>query len=113
MDCCPRLVYKYDKRTKKILVSDKYGCNYCDECITTADELLKDVDTQYNKQDMVDIHNLSADGLYDFIFVVESTGALPPEQIVLSAIDVISEKLKTINEAANPIDNVEFAVNYY
>lgn len=32
-----------------------------------------------------------------FIFRVEGTGALPPEDIVLTALDVLSSKLQTIS----------------
>jgi len=84
---CPTKVYKYDEETKRVEVEDAVRCMYCLECKKKAADFGKpDLVTIGSKQDR-------------FIFSVEVTGALRPEEIVLSALNVL--KLKLANVQAN------------
>eukprot|EP01114_Cavostelium_apophysatum_P005782 TRINITY_DN1695_c0_g1_i1.p1 TRINITY_DN1695_c0_g1~~TRINITY_DN1695_c0_g1_i1.p1 ORF type:complete len:294 (+),score=52.46 TRINITY_DN1695_c0_g1_i1:152-1033(+) len=84
---CPTKVYKYDEDSKRVDIEDAVRCMYCQECKKKAVELGKpDLVTVTSKQDR-------------FIFSVEVTGALKPEEVVLSALNVL--KLKLANVQAN------------
>jgi len=84
---CPTKVYKYDEDTKKVDIEDSQRCMYCRECIKKSIE--------FGKPDLVTIKQ-SEDR---FIFKVEVTGSLRPEEVVLSALNVL--KLKLANVQAN------------
>lgn len=84
---CPTKVYKYVEESKRVEIEDAVRCMYCQECKRKAADLGKpDLVTIGSKQDR-------------FIFSVEVTGALRPEEIVLSALNVL--KLKLANVQAN------------
>jgi len=80
-------VYKYDEDSKKVEVEDAVRCVYCQECKNKA--------IDYGKPDLVYIGNKPD----RFIFTVETTGSLRPEEVVLSALNVL--KLKLANVQAN------------
>jgi len=84
---CPTKVYKYDEEAKRVEIEDAVRCMYCQECKKKA--------ADYGKPDLVTI-NMKQDR---FIFTVEVTGALRPEEVVLSALNVL--KLKLANIQAN------------
>jgi len=82
---CPTGVYKYDEKTAQVSIEDKMQCTYCDECKKKADAL--------GKPDLVTINTIND----RFIFTVETTGSLRPEEVVLSALSVLKEKLINLN----------------
>jgi len=79
--CCPTKVFAYREQTRQVVVEDATRCTYCQECINKADQL--------GVPDAVSIKEKPE----RFIFSVESTGAVKPEQIVLTALSVIKDKL--------------------
>jgi len=84
---CPTKVYRYDEDSKTVDIEDANRCTYCNECKKKAIEL--------NKPELVTI-NARQD---KFVFTVETTGSLKPEEVVLSALNVL--KLKLANLQAN------------
>ena len=83
---CPRKVYRLDDLKLTVEIEDVNACNLCNECI----KYTKDINV--NNAIRID------ESENKFIFTVESTGALPPEDIVIKALKVLSQKLKTIQE---------------
>lgn len=87
MASCPRKVYRYNELRNAIDVEDADACTLCDECVA------------YTKGAGLDTKCVEIDEIEDiFIFTVESTGALPPEDIVIRAMKILSVKLKTLSE---------------
>jgi len=83
VNSCPTKVYKYDEETHRIDIEDALRCTFCQEC--------KKMGEYMNKPDLVSIGTKPE----RFIFTVETTGALRPEEVVLSALNVL--KLKLVN----------------
>jgi len=93
VNSCPTKVYKFDEDTKKVDIDDAMKCTFCNECKKKADEL--------GKQDLVNILTKPD----RFIFTVETTGALRPEEVVLSALSVLKLKLGTLQAYGVPKTN--------
>lgn len=86
---CPTNVFKHDERSNRIVVADARKCVYCDECI----EACKLVDPKNTAT--ASVIRIERD-MRTFIFTVETSGALPPEDVVLSALEVLKNKLTLI-----------------
>lgn len=71
----------------KISVHNAWHYNYDDECIEKAREMKKD--------GLVTINPMQN----RFLFTLEATGALPPEDIVLTAIRELRTKLEVFNSS--------------
>jgi DNA-directed RNA polymerase II subunit RPB3 len=78
---CPTEVYKFNEEMRTVEVEQHLKCTYCEECIKKAD--------MFGKRDLVSIQPKPE----RFLFTIESTGSLRPEEILLSAIMVLKEKL--------------------
>jgi len=83
---CPTKVYKYNENTHAVEIEDSLKCMYCMECKKKAE--------YFQKEDAVTI----SQNVMKFYFTVETTGALRPEEIVLSAINAIKEKLSNVQQ---------------
>jgi len=82
---CPAKVYSYvPHQRNQVTIEDPLRCMYCMECKKKADT--------FGKPDLVVIEQKTD----RFIFTVETTGALKPEDIVLYAIQIIKRKLTDI-----------------
>jgi len=81
---CPTKVYKYDDSSKQVQIEDSLRCMYCMEC--------KKKSEYFNKPDAVQVIQKQD----RFIFTVETTGALKPEEVVLTAFKVLREKLANV-----------------
>lgn len=81
---CPTKVFRINPLTKEVEVENPSAYKYDDECILKAEEM--------GKPGLVDI-KMKMD---TFNFQVESTGAHPPEHIVLRALGILLEKLSVI-----------------
>lgn len=81
---CPARVFTYNENLHQVEIEDMMNCMYCNECKKKAQT--------YGKPDLVAINQK----LDRFHFTVETTGALKPEEIVLSALNVIKQKLTNI-----------------
>lgn len=100
---CPTGVYQYIDKTdtvdlidevkmenidKDLILKSNYKCTYCQECVLKSEE--------FGKKDLVSIKELKTKNGNTFLFHVESTGALKPEDIVLTAFGILQDKLKNI-----------------
>eukprot|EP00514_Thraustochytrium_sp_LLF1b_P009991 CAMPEP_0184550462 /NCGR_PEP_ID=MMETSP0199_2-20130426/20202_1 /TAXON_ID=1112570 /ORGANISM="Thraustochytrium sp., Strain LLF1b" /LENGTH=341 /DNA_ID=CAMNT_0026945339 /DNA_START=224 /DNA_END=1245 /DNA_ORIENTATION=+ len=94
---CPVDVYKLEERSGKISVDEqkRRKCMFCDECVklsdgwrtSVEDDPFVTVSTEPNK----------------YIFSVETTGALKPEEVVFSALKVLQNKLQLLGRKVNDI----------
>ena len=78
-DCalaCPRGVLKSDRRSKKIKILDIENCAMCKSCVRASSNGYINVGYLEN----------------DFIFRIETDGAMPPKEVLLKACDVLGEK---------------------
>ena len=87
-DCaqaCPRGILKSDKRSKKIKIVEEHEnspligveeCAMCKSCVRASDNGYINVGFRPN----------------DFIFRIETDGAMPPKEVLLKACDVLAEK---------------------
>jgi DNA-directed RNA polymerase II subunit RPB3 len=77
----PAPVFKYNEVTKKVEIDTPESYAYDGECLKKAEDMgVPGLVTITAKQDA-------------FIFTVESTGAIPPEDIVSRALEVLMRKL--------------------
>jgi DNA-directed RNA polymerase II subunit RPB3 len=91
---CPTRVYRYDEDRKEVEIEEAGRCTFCDECKKKAIQLqVPDLVSIRQKQDR-------------FLFTVETTGALRPEEVVRSALFVLTKKLQNLHAAIN--DDQEF-----
>lgn len=75
-DACPRGILKADKRSKKINIENIEDCSMCKSCVRASNNNYIDVSHEEN----------------DFIFRIETDGSRDPEDVLLKACDVLSEK---------------------
>lgn len=98
-DCCPVQVFgdtNMENDEQPLVVKNLEKCMYCKECELKCVEISNRVD-----------HDILAVTRDDkkFIFSVETTGALPPEDVVQQALQVIRNKLiKLQSEITEKID---------
>ena len=83
---CPTQVFELDPTTRRVIVKDPEAYTYDGECIKKAAEM--------GVPGLVEITPRSD----DFVFRVETTGALPPATVVVWALETIEEKLKGTQE---------------
>lgn len=86
-DICAKCVEKCLKKTlkiegNKIVVENPFECNLCMECTDVCPKGLIKVEPIENS----------------FIFNVETASGIPPEEIVLDAIDVLENKIKEFDK---------------
>eukprot|EP01112_Ceratiomyxa_fruticulosa_P001158 TRINITY_DN1114_c0_g1_i1.p1 TRINITY_DN1114_c0_g1~~TRINITY_DN1114_c0_g1_i1.p1 ORF type:complete len:301 (+),score=58.74 TRINITY_DN1114_c0_g1_i1:216-1118(+) len=86
---CPTKVYKYDETTRNVVVEDPLRCTFCKECIKKADS--------FGKPDLVKIEQKQD----RFHFTLETTGALRPEEVVISALQTLKDKLQNLKAQMN------------
>ena len=75
-EICPRNILKSDKRSKKLKLQNIEDCSMCRSCMR-ADE-----------NDYINV-GFESD---NFIFKIETDGSMPPEEVLLKACDVLSNK---------------------
>ncbi|KAL9649932.1 hypothetical protein ABK040_008667 [Willaertia magna] len=87
---CPTRVFKLTQDDRILIDLDK--CTYCMECREMAIEELN------LGRDFVTVKEKENEKLRrEFIFTVETTGSLPPEQIVMMGFDALVQKLHKIS----------------
>lgn len=84
VDSCPTRVYGYREARGEVYVENAEKCTYCEECLVFA----KNIDVP----DLVSVKQK----MDRFIFHVEATGQLKPDEIVMSALHTIQTKLSDI-----------------
>ena len=84
---CPRNVYRFNEMRNAVEIEDADKCILCIECVrfAQAEGLERAVKVGEREE--------------KFIFTVESTGVLAPEDIVSRALTILKEKLLTLSEA--------------
>mmetsp|Transcript_33192 Transcript_33192/g.93036 ORF Transcript_33192/g.93036 Transcript_33192/m.93036 type:complete len:312 (-) Transcript_33192:64-999(-) len=88
-ETCPTGVYTYNAIANKVDIEDAWKCTLCNACKDYAEE-------RFQKPDLVRIDTENAT---QFLFTVESSGALRPEEIVSEAFRVLQGKLMTVGES--------------
>eukprot|EP01133_Synstelium_polycarpum_P005278 gene5278-6116_t len=82
---CPTGVYQFNQHQRQqVTIEEPNRCMFCLECKKKAET--------FGKPDLVSVEQKTD----KFIFTVETNGALRPEEIVLSAIQIIKRKLTDI-----------------
>jgi DNA-directed RNA polymerase II subunit RPB3 len=92
VNSCPAKVYAYDQEKEMIDIENLGECMQCMDCTKCA--------TEMGKVGAVKV-DLEPD---QFIFTVESTGALAPEDIVQKALDILIDKM---NDLSHCVDTAE------
>lgn len=93
VEACPRDVLDYDEKNQSINIKDLLACNLCMECVEVAEENAIEV-----KGDPTQI-----------IFLLETNGALPVENIVTKASEILVEMTENFIEGFQ--EAVELAEN--
>ncbi|MDH5646838.1 MAG: DNA-directed RNA polymerase subunit D, partial [Candidatus Heimdallarchaeota archaeon] len=81
-DSCPRNVFEYDENNQSLNLRNLLDCNLCMECVHSSEE------------DSISVEGDSS----QIIFMLESTGALPVENIVTTASDLLIDGLQSFIE---------------
>lgn len=81
-ESCPRDVFEFDDKNKSLNIKNLLNCNLCMECVETAEKGSISV-----KGDPTQI-----------IFLIESNGSLPVENIIIKAADIVKERAETFIE---------------
>jgi len=84
VNSCPSRVFKMDDSTKKIDIEDSLLCTFCGECTKKAATM--------NVPDLVSIRDKED----RFMFNLETSGALTPQDIVMQSIRVLQSKISKI-----------------
>lgn len=95
VNSCPTKVYKLDVESQRVEIEDMKRCVYCNECKFKAND--------FGKPDLVSVQYKPE----RYVFTVESSGALRPEEIVSSALSVLKLKLGVVQTNLNQeMDNM-------
>jgi DNA-directed RNA polymerase subunit D len=73
---CPRGVLKFEEDKNQVLVVDAENCSMCKTCLKDCESEAIQIGVEEGK----------------FIFRIETDGSLPPEKVISTACDVLSEK---------------------
>ena len=128
-DACPSKVFTIDK--DEITVDKSEKCTYCEECLIKTQDFIKKKDkTDFKKlkeqKEKEGISKKEIDELKmnqgpsmnyreiikiepkanEFLFKVESTGALSPQKIVMEAFTILQKKFKDIDKMLNEIEEI-------
>ena len=83
---CPKKVYKFNEIKQTVDIEDVNKCNLCTECSRYTDSLKVDKAVKLDEDDN------------KFYFTIESTGALPPVEIVRKAFQILKKKIATFDK---------------
>lgn len=83
---CPRKVYKFNENRKVIDIENADNCSLCQECVKYAQEQGIERGVKIGEND------------FKFVFTVESTGALDPDEIVFRAMKLLHDKLGSLQD---------------
>eukprot|EP00670_Eutreptiella_braarudii_P027515 CAMPEP_0174375306 /NCGR_PEP_ID=MMETSP0811_2-20130205/114092_1 /TAXON_ID=73025 ORGANISM="Eutreptiella gymnastica-like, Strain CCMP1594" /NCGR_SAMPLE_ID=MMETSP0811_2 /ASSEMBLY_ACC=CAM_ASM_000667 /LENGTH=294 /DNA_ID=CAMNT_0015525389 /DNA_START=116 /DNA_END=1000 /DNA_ORIENTATION=+ len=99
-ECCPKKVFKYEPKTTLLEIERADDCIYCGECVMKAEDIGCDglVSVKFKR---------SRNGTHNFVFTVETTGALPAEEIVLRAFEITRSKLKMMKKKLTEVAQSE------
>jgi DNA-directed RNA polymerase II subunit RPB3 len=83
---CPRNVYKFNEMRNAVEIEDADKCVLCIECVRYSQAQGLERAVKVGERDE------------KFVFTVESTGVLAPEDIVYRALNILIDKLKVLAE---------------
>lgn len=83
---CPRKVYRFNELNHMVEVKDQDKCNLCIECTRYTDSLQHEKAVSLKEDE------------HKFIFTVESTGSLPPQEIVKKALAILKQKIDNFSK---------------
>lgn len=92
VNSCPTKVYKYNEEKKQVEIENAAACMFCNECKIKAEQL--------ERPDLVKIGTKPD----RFIFSVETTGALAPQEVAMTSIQVLRQKLIDLQMRLNEDD---------
>ena len=99
--CCPTNVFGINRNTDELQIENNNRCMFCEEC-------LKKAETYKPEWERLVKLGMRQD---KFIFNVETTGALRPEEIVKSALNVLKKKLDEVRETCQMMRNTGYMSN--
>jgi DNA-directed RNA polymerase II subunit RPB3 len=83
---CPRKVFKFNEVRSAVEIEDADKCVLCIECVRFANAQGLERAVKVGERDE------------KFVFTVESTGVLDPEDIVIRALNILREKFRVLAE---------------
>jgi DNA-directed RNA polymerase alpha subunit len=86
VNICPRGVFKFNEMRNAVEIEDADKCILCIECVRFAQAENLERAVEVGERDE------------KFIFTVESTGVLAPEDIVSRALTIFKDKLRVLSE---------------
>jgi len=98
---CPRKVYQLSP-TDDIIVRDHMACTFTEECIRVTENWKTDEPYPFVKIGMKK---------HKFIFEVETTGAMRPEEIVKHALNEMKNKLNVVKESCESMRNPSYMMS--
>jgi DNA-directed RNA polymerase II subunit RPB3 len=128
-DACPSKVFGYDKLNDEIVMENSDKCTFCEECLIATQNFIKKKDkTEFKRF----VEQKKRDGMSEedakklkmnqgpsinyrevikvepknneFVFRVESTGALSPKKIIYEAFKILKQKFGEIDKILNEIE---------
>lgn len=129
---CPSKVFKYDENKDELIVDKPEKCTYCEECLIKTQEFInkkdkddhkklleqkKKEDDKFNEENYPE--NKGASINYrevikiepkpnEFLFKVETTGALSPRKIIMEAFSIMKAKFSEVDNLLNEKDDQGF-----
>ncbi|KAF5086769.1 DNA-directed RNA polymerase subunit D [Methanobacterium aggregans] len=79
-DACPRGILEFDEKKNEVKILDIENCSMCKSCVNACESDAITVEGEEDK----------------FIFRIETDGSLSPEEILIQACDILSEKADKI-----------------
>jgi DNA-directed RNA polymerase II subunit RPB3 len=98
---CPTRVYELSP-TDEIVVADHMRCMFCEECVRVTEDWKTTEPYPFVKIQMKK---------FKFIFEVETTGAMRPEEIVKHALNEMKNKLTVVKESCESMRNPAYMMS--
>ena len=125
-DACPSKVFKFDENKEEIIIDKPEKCTYCEECMIKIQDFIKKKDKDiYNKlleekvKQGVDPKNVPENKgpsinyrelikvepkPNEFLFKVETTGAMSPKKIIMEAFSILKQKFNEVDKMLSEIE---------
>jgi len=87
--CCPTKVFAFDEKVEDIAIENVTKCTFCNECLRKCED--------FGITDAMEAIQISIEKEH-FTLTIETTGALEPDQVVRTALNVLKGKLKTVRD---------------
>jgi DNA-directed RNA polymerase II subunit RPB3 len=125
-EACTCKVFKYDTNKEEIIIDKPEKCTYCEECLLKTQEFInkkdkeeflkrkekelklgkKEQDIKQNKGPSINYRELIKiePKPNEFLFIVESTGALSPKKIITEAFSILKNKFLEVDNLLSGMD---------